>query len=250
MAARIPDEWLSDPPYTLVVGDGAYAAALAVVFGASLIEPETLLTVPEEPDQGGLPLVLTELERVIFVLGARLSTAESLGWHEALWRWVERLSPKGDEHDIAVLFILPDVTCDSLGAALAVGLGLQTIEPATTGHGIARMSDSLHSICTILAAIQPMDLPPLRARKRADERHSALHALRAAETAKELRMSAQRVAEAFQRHEYLLDLFCRPPGHPNGNFFREWLHEAVSGAISFEKIDDAKSSLATWLRDG
>lgn len=237
-------------PHDLVIGCGCFSRTLACVLGAVRIEPECLLTGHHKLNEQSTPLVLRDLERVTLVCGQGDSSADLLNWHEAVWRWIECFSPERDQHEIAVLFILPDVTSDSLGATLAAGLGLQAIDPATSGHGIVRMSDSLHSICTVLAAIQPMDLPPLRARKKADVRHAALHALRAAETAEELRVSAQRVALAFQEREYLLDLFCRPPGHRNGNLFRAWLREAARGGISFGKIEDAKTSLATWLRDG
>jgi hypothetical protein len=250
MPASGPLEWLSKPPRILVVGDDSCARAIALILDAGRVTPECLDGQVVVSDEGGAPQILHDLQRVILVGGGSRSSADLLNWHEAVWRWIERLSPEGDQHEIAVLFILADASLNSLGAALAVGLGLQTIDPATSGHGIARMSDPLHSICTALAAIKPMDLPPLRARKRADVRHAALHALRAAGTSDELRVLAHRVAEAFQGHEYLLDIFCRPPGHRNGNLFRAWLRGAVSEAINFEKIDDVKSSLATWLRDG
>lgn len=235
-------------PRDLVIGDGSLSGALAIVIGGVRVEPESLLEGLHTPEEQSAPLVLRRLERVILVCGEGNSSADLLNWHEAIWRWIECLSPEREQHEISVLFILPDATNASIADGVATGIGLQTIDSATPGHGIARMSDSLHSLCAALAAIQPMDLPPIQARKKADVRHSALLELRTAKTPEEARVSAQQVAVAFQGHEHLLDLFCRPPSHRNGNQLRQWLSEAVTKGVTPEALGAERTNLASWLK--
>jgi hypothetical protein len=250
MTAKIYEEWLSDPPRTIVVGKRAYASSLAFVLGAPLINASVLFAEPEVSDEGGFPLVLRELERVVFVSDTNETAADLLRWHEAGWRWIEKLSPDGEQHEVSILFVLPNGGDRNLPDALALGLGLEKIDPTTPGHGIARMGDSLGTLCATLAAIHPSDLPPLRARKAGDIRHAALRSLQNANTPENLTAAAQSVAECFHGHEYHLDLFCQQPSHRNGNQLRQWLREVVTGGVAPDKLEDIKSNLANWLQNG
>jgi hypothetical protein len=248
----VPDAWRSSPPHLLVLGEGAYARALAQVLAAACIRPDEIAAEPAPNEVGGYTKVLGSLERVILVAGAGDTAADLLRWHEAVWQWIEKLSPEGDQHDVAILFVLADASGSSLADGLALGLGLEKIDPATTGHGIARMSDSLETLCTTLAAIRPMDLPPLRARRAANERHQALEMLKHAASLNEpatLRVAAERVQVAFTGQEYNLDLFCRPPSHRNGNLLRGWLNRIVTGGVTPYDAGESVVGPLEWLTE-
>ncbi|HRI12305.1 MAG TPA: hypothetical protein PLX89_04800 [Verrucomicrobiota bacterium] len=202
-----------------------------------------------KPEAGGLPQVLNRLDKAILVAESSHSAADLLQLHAALWRWIEKLSPAGEQHEVAILFVMQPLLGDAFAGSLALGLGLELFVPSL-GHGVARMGDSLESLCRTASTIRPCDLPPLLARQAGNARHKLIRKLIKAESPNDLVDAARAVSEGFRGQEYLLDLFCRPPGHRNGNLFRAWLREAVRGGISFETIGDAKSSLATWLRDG
>lgn len=235
VTSRVRDEWLSDPPIMLAVGEGSYAAALAFVLGSVLIDASGPFTGSQENYEQPVPLVLRNLEQVILVAGAGNTASDLLRWHEAVWQWIEKLSPEGDEHDVAILFVLADASGSSLADGLAFGLGLEKIDPTTTGHGIARMSDSLDTLCTTLGAIRPMDLPPLRARRAANARHQALEELKDAASLNEptaLHASVEGVRIAFEGCEYHLDLFCQAPQHANGNRLRSLLQKIVTEEVT------------------
>jgi hypothetical protein len=245
--SSIPEPWLSDPPTTLVIGDGPYAQALALVYRSAMIGTGALLGNDQEAQEGGLPLVLRDLSRVLILSGPTQSTADILGCHAALWRWIEKLSPEGDQHEVAILFVLPQTSGNALEEAISLGLGFENLDP-TSGHGIARMGDSLGSLCRALSAIRPCDLPPLRTRQAGNIRHKAIRQLIDANCAEDLAKAAEVVTNAFKGQEYHLDLFCRPPSHRNGNQLRQWLQEAVTDGVTPDSSKAARFKLAEWLR--
>lgn len=246
----VPARWLVEHPRNLLIGDGPYALALGQVLGATCVGLDDLLFGPTMHDEGGFPQLLGSLEGVILVAGVGDTAADLLRWHEVVWQWIEKLSPEGDQHDVAILFVLADASGSSIADGLALGLGLEKIDPATNGHGFARMGDTLETLCTTLAAIHPMDLPPLRARKAANQRYQALEELKHAASLNEptaLHAAVEWVRSAFEGCEYHLDLFCRPPNHRNGNQLRTWLNGIVTGSVT--PYDKAAESPLDWLCD-
>jgi hypothetical protein len=244
----IPEAWFSQPPHLLVVGEGAYACALAQILAAAHLRPDQIASEPAPNEAGAYPRVLEGLERVFLVAGISQSAADLLRMHDALWRWVEKLSPAGDQHELAILFVLPP-SGDGLARTLAAGLALEQFTPDLPGHGLAAMDDPLERLLAKATALVPQDLPPLRARQAADGRHTALAALPKA-TSNEARIAAAlRVNEAFQGQEYLLDLFCRPPSHRHGNLLRTWLNAVVTNQVTPYNHDSSNESPADWLNE-
>ena len=247
MPTSVPDPWLPNPPQTLLIGDGPYARSLAFIIGGAILPSDDLLSGVEEPQEGGLPQVFGSLERVIFVAGAVQSGSDLLRWHRALWIWIEKLSPEGEQHEVALLFVLPDSSVASLEESLAVGLGLKKLDSAS-GHGVVRMGDSMESLLGKLSAICPLDLPPLRARQTADAARVALHRLGRAHDPADIRDAASKVLTIFSGREYHLDLFCRPPSHRNGNLLRGWLRAIVTDGVTPDSVKEG-NHLAEWLAD-
>ncbi len=246
-SSSIPVSWLSHPPQTLVVGEGPYARALRLVLGAAIIGADDLSVGIREPEEGGSPLVLRDLERVLIVAAASQSAADLVSCHDALWRWIKELSPAGEQHEGAILFALPHSSGNAFAESLAVGLGIEKLEPEE-GLAVARMGDSLESLCRVLSAIRPCDLPPLRARQAGNARHTAIRQLIEAATVEDLDQAARNAAECFSGQEYHFDLFCRPPSHRNGNQLRQWLRTSVTAGVTPESAETARNNLAEWIR--
>lgn len=249
MGVPVPYDWLSAPPRTLVIGDGYYEAALAIVTDAEQIGMELLEKEPAPNEHGGYPRVLGDLQRAFIVAGTNQNASEILRIHDALWNWVEKLSPDGDQHELAIIFMVPPNTAENFGHPLAVGLGLSQIEAETSGHAVIEISTPLEQMCREVARVKPMDLPPIRARQAADVRHSAMHELKTADTGEELIDAAKRVSEVFGGQEYHLDLFCRPPSHRNGNQLRVWLNGIVTGAVTPYDTGASSQDILGWLAD-
>ena len=245
--STIPESWLSDPPETLIIGDGPYAQALGLILGAVVLDVDDLIKGAGETGEGGLPLVLSDLRRAIIVAGASESASDLLRCHEAIWRWIEKLSPEGEQHEIATLFVLPPSSADAFSESLAVGMGMENLN-SELGVGFARMGDSLESLCRAASAIHPSDLPPLRALQARNARHRAIRQLLQADTPGALSQAARNVSECFHGMEYHLDLFCQAPSHRNGNLMRQWLRTAVTEAVTPEFSKTARINLAEWLR--
>jgi hypothetical protein len=246
----IPAEWLSVPPETLVVGSGPYAAALASVMGTASLDARKLAACPEPNEQGGYPRVLEYLERMFFVLGTNQSAADALRCHEDAWNWVVKLTSAGDQHALSFIFILPAEVSSDYESALAIGLGVAKIDPATTGHSVWRRSGSLTKLLDVVSRTQPMDLLPLRARRLADARHAALGALRAAVAGGDRLKAADAARQAlsvFSGHEHHLDIFCRPPSHRHGNLLRGWLNASVTDGVTPDWLITGRNHLLEWL---
>lgn len=248
--AAVPEEWLHSPPRSLVVGDGAYARVLAFALGSNQFSAKNLLAKPAAMTGRGHPLVLAKLERVCLVASNTQGAPELIRWHKGMWDWVGRLSRNGDEHDLAIVFILPDTHGAALVQSLRTDLALSGSELREHGHDICFMTDSLAFIATSIGAVRPMDFAALAARRRADVRHAAIDRLRATLTQSDYGVyqeAVQAVATAFKGAEYQLDLFCRAPAHRNGNALRQWLAASVTGQVTPEQWRDQRSAIAGWL---
>jgi hypothetical protein len=243
----IPATWLEAPPRLLVVGEGPYARALAGILAAASLRPDELMTGPAPSESGGYPRVLGELQLVFMVAGVSQSAANLSRVHDALWHWVEKLSSDGDQHELSILFIIPPSSAESLVKSLAAGLGLECIGDGSPGHGWVKRDSPLAGVLEAAASIPPQDLPPLKVRQAADARHAALQDLRQAVTHEALLNATRRVNEVFRNEEYLLDLFCRPPSHRNGNQLRSWLNGTVTGSVT--PYDKSAESPLDWLSD-
>lgn len=194
--------------------------------------------------------MLGDLQLVFLVMSANQSAADALRWHNAVWEWVMKLSPNGDQHELAMVFIVLAGDAARTTEALLTGLGLAGTDQAAAGHAIIPMDAPLADILAEVVRIQPMDLPPLRARQAADSRHASLRGLRCALEAgdsMESRAAAIRVIQAFGGHEYLLDLFCRPPSHRNGNLLRGWLNELVTSGVTPQNAHTVDDGPLAWL---
>jgi hypothetical protein len=246
----IPGEWLHEPPESLVAGNGPFAAALAPILGVVALPFDLLDGGPEPGKGGGYPRVLDNLKRALLVVPEDMSPSEALGCHQSLWHWVEKLSSSGDQHDLAFIFVLPVTAGKEYEGALAVGLCIPSIDPASTGHGVWRQCDALMELLDLAAAIRPMDALSCRARRRSDLKRLALAQLGIAATQGDtmaMREASQVVRDAFRQEEYHLDLFCRPPSHCHGNLLRGWLSAGVTGAVTQNWCDSGTRELADWL---
>ena len=180
MAASIPSEWLSDPPQTLVVGDGPYGKALAAVLGVTYLPSRQLCDGQEIKSDGRYPQVLENLKRVVLVVSENIAAPEALRCHQSVWNLVAILSSRGDQHNLGFLFLLPPNASKEFEDALAVGLSIPKIAPANTGYAAWRLSGSLSDVLNLLVGTGTDDLLSLQARQARDIRHTALTRLRAA----------------------------------------------------------------------
>lgn len=250
MPFPIPTDWQYDSPEAFVVGDGSYAKALAFVFGAVCLSIETLKTGAESFEVNGCPLVLKNLKRVFIAVSSSMPASDVLVCHRMAWTWVEKLSPLGDQHDLVFVFVLPPVVSAHYEADLALGLGIQDIDPKAMGLAFWRSSGSLCELLEVLGQIRPTDLPPLLARQTADARYVALAHLGVAvrsDNLESVRRAAQNVLSVFLEHEYQLDLFCTSPCHRNGNSLRQWLHGIVTDSVTPELLETGRKCFADWL---
>lgn len=244
--AFIRESW--DLPRILVIGNGNYALTFAQILGASLLDPNQLLRKPAEIENSSLPMVFGDLERVVLVEGNRRSAAHLLIIYQTFWRWIEKLSPKGDQHDLSFLIILSESQGYVYERALALGLGLDSVDPETSGHGVVRFSDSLEYIFKTLLSIRPMDLPSLRGRIKMDARHNAVRALRLAHTPESLKTAAKEIQSVFLEQEFNLDLFCKPPNHRNGNKLRQLLWQIQTTDLTPKTANNISNEISHILK--
>ena len=250
MNCGIPDSWITNPPETLLAGDGAYAEALSFVLGTVALNREMTAALPQPNAAGRFPRVFDDLKRVLLVVSERMSAAEALQLHEGVWQWVGKLASAGEHHDLAFIFILPADAPPSFDSALAVGLALSKIDPLTTGHAVWRRSGGLQELLDVMGETHPLDFVVLRARRAADSRHTALAELQAAVSSNDASAASAAVRNvriAFSGREYDLDLFCRPPSHQRGNLLRKWLDSAVTSPVTPDWWATGREQLAEWL---
>ena len=246
----IPETWLQTTPHSLVVGEGVYARALALVLGCGFLLPADLLAGPRRIAGLGVPRVLGQLERVFLIAGSTSSPSDLLRWHDGMWEWVMKLSPAGDQHDLQVVFVMPDEGEGSFTRSLLAGLALKGGEFEGLGYGICRMTDGLTGLLSTIGMIHPMDLAALRSRQRSDTRHMAVTWLRNALAHPDQAMAREAVASLaaiFNGEEYHLDLFCRPPAHSHGNALRQWMAAFVTRTVTPEQWQQERSAVAGWF---
>jgi hypothetical protein len=215
--------------------------------GAAFLTPEQILAGPSPNESGGFPRVLVTLGRAFIIVGNSHGATEVLRMHDAAWDWVAKLSPEGDQHELSVIFVVSPAASESLERAIAAGLGLEGFTTGMPGHGLVRMDAALPELLAAAAAVPLRDLPPLRARQAADRRHTALKALLETATEQQQIGAAQRVNEVFRDQEYLMDLFCRPPNHRNGNLLRSWLSTLVTKGVTPDGEASSDKGPAEWL---
>lgn len=235
-----------------MVGDGCYAKALATCLAAGVLRVQELRVGPAARPNGVFPRVFENLKRVCLVLPEDMSAAETLRCHQSLWNWVEKLSSAGDQHDLAFIFILPADVSSQFTDTLAVGLGVDQIDLAATGHGVWRRSGSLSEMLHQMHQIRPMDLLTLRARRAGDAKRHALAELLQAVAQDDLSAAstaARKALAVFSGQEYHLDIFCRPPSHHNGNLLRCWLNTAVTESVTQDWWTTGKKHLIDWLAE-
>jgi hypothetical protein len=250
MRFQFPREWQYDSTESFVVGDGPYAKTLAFVFSTVCVSAEKLSDQAGFYEGDSYPLVLENLKRVLFTIPPGMPTADAIRCHRRVWKWVEKLSPFGDQHDLVFVFVLPPDAAAGYEGDLALGLGIQDVDPKTVGIAFWRSSGSLRELLDVLEQVRPMDLPPLRARQTADARHVVLAHLRKAVQGSDLgalQRLAQEVLTVFSEHEYHLDLFCNPPSHQNGNQLRQWLHRIVTESVTPEVWETGRKYIDDWL---
>jgi hypothetical protein len=241
---------MCNPPETLVVGDGCYAKVLAACLEAGVLSLQELSADSSVCFDNGFPRVLENLKRAILVVSNSMAPADALRCHGSVWNWVERLSSAGDQHDLEFLFILPSEDFSHYEDALALGLGVDRIDPATTCHAVWRRSGSLAELLVVLSKIQPTDLLVLRARQRSDIKRRALKKLHQSLVQDDPLVTGTAAREAlavFAGQEYNFDIFCRPPSHENGNLLRRWLNVGVTNPVTPEWQAEGRKHLAEWL---
>lgn len=242
-------EWNDTPLESLVIGDGCFAVVFATCFGAGLLSEKELRDGPESSLDGAF-CVPKNLERIMLVVSDNMVPAEAIQCHAAIWHQIEQSSRAKDQHDLAFVFVLPPSAGTSYEEALAAGLGLPTLDPATTGHAVWNRSGSLSELLKVIDSIQPHDLMWLQACRTADGKRKALAQLRglpanAQPTA--IQAVAKLVLDEFRDKQYLLDVYCRPPSHQNGNELRKWLRAAVTGPVTQDWWEGTRRNLDQWL---
>jgi hypothetical protein len=230
--------WLAEPPHSWVVGSGAYGQALALVLGAEPMTYEMLAVTPEAEMGGRLPRVLNELDRVILLPESGHSAADVLRIWEAVWRWIERLSAAGEDHEVVFLVLASPSGKESMARALSVGMGMSEKEMSAHGQVVGEAGMPLSELIELLQSAKPCDHVRLVNRRNADACRRALAELvMAAESGgagDDITTAAERVRGAFGGREYDLDLFCQPPSHANGNRLRNMVKRLVTEPVTPE----------------
>lgn len=229
------NQWLRKPPHGLVVGAGAYTRALALILRYDRITLEEFKAFLPPSPGSGLPLVLTELQRVLLVADAQPSAGDVVRGVDQVWLWIAQLSRLGPDHEVAFLLIGPPGNQDGFREALAVGLALSPDDMLGQGYGFARMGDSLENLMGVLASVCPSDHVCLTNRRARDNRRASMRNLAESVRVGEITQVVQAAAiatAAFAGQMHLLDLFCRAPSHANGNSLRSRLHTLVTGGVT------------------
>jgi hypothetical protein len=241
--------WTLQESESLVVGDGFYARALASALGAFSLS----LGYRQRGALG--PTVRSKtwegLNRAFLVVPERMSVAETLWHHQSLWHRVQILSPFGDQHDLAVVFIIPGHAPMAFDLALASGLSLSVSELPSNGHAIWRRSGTLRQLLDLTGRIVLKDLLLINARREKDLRRLALRRLMFAVKRDDhagVRDAARVVLDVFGQSLYILDCYCRHPHHHSyGNLVRRWLHAGMAPLASKEWLNEGRERLPIWL---
>jgi hypothetical protein len=247
----MPNEWLSDPPQHLVVGNGPYTAALAQLLRTVSLRLDHIQAGPDLDEVVRYSRVLDDVRALVFIVPAEMSAPEALCHHQRLWDWVERLTRGKDCHAIGFVFVLGGEVPSAFDRAIATGLAIPAFDPIVSGHAIWRRSGTLQSLLDLLLHTARKDLQSLRGRRAEDIRRKSLVALAAESKSgtddQAFSAAAATVMDAFRGREYDLDLFCLPPCHHNGNVLRAWLRSAVTGPVTLEIRKQGIELLALFL---
>lgn len=249
MTTAIPAGWQCNTPSSIVVGDGPYATALALTFGAELLSSDQLLSGPVSHGGNEYPRILEQLELAMLVVSDAMTPSDAMQLHGVVWEWVVKTTSAKDEHDMAFFFVLPPRVPPEFVDALGVGLSVPTMTP-DTGHDTWRRSDSLVRLLELVASTARKDRKTLDRRRASDARRAALSQLRqAVQVANKLAVqeAARDVLAVFEHRQYFLELFCRQPRHRHGNLLYSWLEAAVTGSVTPDWIATGRSNLADWL---
>jgi hypothetical protein len=173
-------------------------------------------------------------------------------WVDQIWNLVERFSSMGDQHDLRWVFV--PVAADHV--RLENGLRAVLSVPTETqlsgfGYGIWCPQYSLEELGRVWRSIHPSDLLTLRGRQNRDGRRQALGALLGAlqgGNSDAVVAAAMEVATQFpEKQDFLLDIFCRQPSHPNGGKLRRWLAEIVTCGVTHHLCSSGSSEVEGWL---
>ena len=233
--ATILQDWSYDPPSILVVGEGPYSRAFAEILSAPLINQDLIASDPLHGLNGKSPRLLDSLNRVFVIISPNRSLAEIGTILDSIWKWVIAFTKDEDEHELAVQFILPPNVESNFPDVIGYSLSLPSSKHEANGYGVSNMTNGLTEILAMAGRIHPRDFVALRNRRKTDTRRNALELFRAAVLAGDdqtMKLTAISVCECFLEKEYLLDAFCRPPVHPNGNQLRKLLNQLVTEAVT------------------
>ncbi len=247
------DEWSAAPPHLLVAGDGPFAVALGQVLSGTMISLNALDERAQEDEVAGGESyhLLEELHSIMMIVPLNAGFTDVARWVDQVWGMVERFSSAKDQHDLRWLFVPVANDHVRLEEGLRAVLAMQTGAQLTThGYGVWCPQRSLEALVGGWQTIDPTDLFTLRARRNRDGRWRALRALLDAvqgENPEAVVAVANEVATHFFKHEYLLDVFCRPPSHQHGNKFRHWLAEIVTHGVTPHLDINSRSAVEGWL---
>lgn len=246
------DEWSANSPHLLVAGDGSLAAVLGHVLGASVMSLNALDEhALEGEEEGESYRLLEKVHSIMIIVPLSAGLTDVARWVDQIWGLVERLSSMCDQHDLRWVLVPvasnPGSLEEGLGAVLAVPTVAQL---ASHGYGIWCPQHSLEDLVRVWQSVLPNDLLTLRARRNQDGRRRVLGALLGAlqdNNQEAVVAVAKEVATQFFKHEYLLDVFCRPPSHQRGSKLRRWLTEVVTHGVTPHLCSSSHSEVESWL---
>lgn len=248
--------WLANPPHLLVAGDAPLAAALGQVLGGAVIPLNALdEQIQEDEVAAGVSYhLLEELQTVMVILPLSAGLTDVARWGDQIWKLVERFSSMGDQHDLRWVWVPIVGNSARIEEGLRVVLSLppDVLDMAGYGYGIWNPKQSLLDLGRVWQSICPADLLTQRARRNRDGRRRALGMLLGALQGYDpdaVVAAAQEVMAQFSKEkEFLLDVFCQPPSHPNGGELRRWLTEVVTCGVTPHRCSSSRSKVEGWLR--
>lgn len=231
---------------SLAIGSGVYAKSLARVLDLPLLIP-VLLDQEPKLESGDSPLVLNSLARILIVADEISRIAELLWRCEKLFAWIDKLTSARECHMFGILFLLTETWDAKLEEQLASVFGLAHFNPEK-GVAVRRRSESLTGLLNTLTGLGKTDIQRIRQRQSNQPRRIAFAGLKMALlTADDAQIlhAARLVAEEFKQDCHSMDNFCRPPFHPNGNSWRLWISQTVTGGVTPERRRLGEELLST-----
>jgi hypothetical protein len=235
----------------VVVGEGPYSAALAVVLGATRILESSLRAQSLPSGDRANAFFPPTVQHVFYIVPPSTSVSGALEGHGRIWSRIESDARHGDAHSIAFVFILPAQTSPSYAAALTEGLCLSPERLLQAGHGICDQSWGLADILRLAESVETEDLIALRGRYAADRKRAAIrHLLETACIGNAVAVGeAARIVAGQFIESVSIDAFCREPSHTNGRLLREWVVACANGPVTPELCESGKVRLPNWLKD-